>query len=84
VDGVILHEQEGDAFLLHVSSGRYFGLNRSGLVVWKALTEGRDPVEELGKRWPDVAADVHQADATALAEALLASGLAQKASAPEA
>jgi coenzyme PQQ synthesis protein D (PqqD) len=78
VDGVLLHEQEGEAFLLHVPSGRYFGLNRSGLVVWRALLSGQDPVDELRKRWPDEAAEVHRADAAALASALVEAGLAQK------
>jgi len=79
-DGVILHEQEGDAFLLHVPTGRYFGLNRSGLVVWKALSAGEDPVEALARRWPDVDADVHRADAASLVDALTAAGLAEPAS----
>jgi hypothetical protein len=75
-DGVILHEQEGEAFLLHVPSGRYFGLNRSGLIVWKALAAGEDPVEALARHWPDVAADVHRADASGLVGALQEAGLA--------
>ena len=39
-DDVILHEQDGEAFLLHVPSGKYFGLNETGLVIWKALVAG--------------------------------------------
>ena len=74
-DDVILQEQDGEAFLLHVPSGRYFGLNRSGLVVWTALAEGRDPVDDLRQRWPDVAPEVHQADAAALVAALEGAGL---------
>ena len=75
-EGVILHEQEGEAFLLHVPSGKYFGLNRAGLVVWKALEAGEDPVTKLGERWPDTPADVRRSDATRLVDALVEAGLA--------
>lgn len=78
-DEVILHEQEGEAFLLHVPSGRYFGLNETGLVVWKALLEGTDPAEELGRRWPDVSPEDRQADAESLVEALVGAGLVRAA-----
>ena len=72
---VILHEQEGEAFLLHVPSGRYFGLNETGLVVWKALVAGDDPAEGLGQRWPEIAAADRQADADSLVRALVDAGL---------
>jgi hypothetical protein len=75
VEDVILHEQEGEAFLLHVPTGRYFGLNRTGLVVWHALTAGRDPVEDLAGRWPDVPGEDREADAEALIDALAHAGL---------
>jgi hypothetical protein len=76
-DDVVLREQEGDAFLLHVPSGRYFGLNSTGLVVWEALVNGRDPVEALSDRWPDVPAEQRAADARSLVEALVGAGLAR-------
>lgn len=72
---VILHEQEGEAFLLHVPSGRYFGLNETGLVIWKALLAGEDPTEALGHRWPDVPTADRRADADSLMEALRGAGL---------
>lgn len=72
---VLLHEEEGDAFLLHVASGRYFGLNRSGLVVWKALVEGRDRVAALTERWPDADPAVLRSDADDLVASLLEAGL---------
>jgi hypothetical protein len=78
-DEVILHEQEGEAFLLHVPSGRYFGLNETGLVVWKALLAGNDPTEELGRRWPDVSVEDRRADADSLVEALVGAGLVRAA-----
>lgn len=75
VDDVILHEEDGDAFLLHVGSGRYYGLNRPGLVVWKALADGDDPIERLVAKWPSRPADALRADAEALLGQLLEAGL---------
>ena len=49
---VLFQEDNGEAFLLHVPSGRYFGLNPAGVVVWTALREGGDPVAALRRRWP--------------------------------
>jgi len=74
-EDVILHEQEGEAFLLHVPTGKYFGLNRAGLVVWKALVAGEDPVTKLGDRWPDTPIDVRRADANRLLDAMVEAGL---------
>lgn len=74
-DEVVLREQDGDAFLLHVPSGRYFGLNRSGLVIWEALRGGKDPAQALASLWPDVPADKRQADVERLVAALLAAEL---------
>jgi Coenzyme PQQ synthesis protein D (PqqD) len=81
-DEVILHEEAGEAFLLHVPSGRYFGLNESGLVIWKALQAGEDPVEELGRRWPDVSVEDRQADADGLVQELIGAGLVHADEAP--
>ena len=75
VDDVVLKEQDGDAFLLHLPSGRYFGLNRSGLVIWEALKTGADPVAALGERWPAGPEQQRQADVEVLVEALLGAGL---------
>jgi hypothetical protein len=77
VDGVILHEQEGEAFLLHVPTGRYFGLNRAGLVVWGALIDGEDPVAKVSSRWPDVSPEKTRADVSSLVGALVEAGLAR-------
>ncbi|HVV38244.1 MAG TPA: PqqD family protein [Acidimicrobiales bacterium] len=78
-DDVILHEEEGEAFLLHVASGRYFGLNKSGLVVWQAFADGADPIDRLTARWPERPADALRADAGALTEQLLQAGLIHEA-----
>jgi len=76
---VILHEEDGEAFLLHVASGRYYGLNRSGLIIWKALVAGEDPIDQLRATWPSRPVDALRADADALVERLLAAGLLSKA-----
>jgi hypothetical protein len=81
-EDVILHEQEGEAFLLHVPSGRYFGLNETGLVVWKALVAGEEPTEALGHSWPDVPVADRQADADSLVEALVGAGLLRASGQP--
>lgn len=70
-----MQEQEGDAFLLHTGSGRYFSLNKTGVAVWKALEAGADPVEALGDRWPDIPVEVRRRDAQALIERLVNAGL---------
>ncbi len=74
-----MQEQEGDAFLLHTATGRYFSLNRTGLTVWRALEAGSDPVKALGERWPDVPIDVRRRDAEALIDRLLNAGLVTSA-----
>jgi hypothetical protein len=81
VDDVLLHEEEGEAMLLHVASGRYFGLNRSGVVVWRALVEGTDPVDALLARWPSLDPARCRADADGLVAALVDAGLARRADA---
>ncbi len=74
-DGVLIHEQEGEAFLLHTSSGKYFGLNKAGVTIWHALSAGEDPVAALGQRWPDVPIENRARDAEALIGHLLAAAL---------
>ncbi|MGH2759725.1 MAG: PqqD family protein [Actinomycetota bacterium] len=74
-EGILMQEQDGDAFLLHTGSGRYFSLNRTGVAVWRALEAGADPVEALGERWPDVPLEVRRRDAEALIERLRGAGL---------
>jgi hypothetical protein len=69
-DDVALKEEGGEAFLLHLPSGRYFGLNRTGLVIWEAIRTGADPVAALGERWPDVPEADREADAARLIDSL--------------
>ena len=66
-----MHEEDGEAFLLHTATGRYFGLNRTGVTIWRALESGADPVDALGKRWPDVSVHDRQRDADALIDHLV-------------
>lgn len=75
VGEIIVHEEEGDAFLLQVNTGKYYGLNRSGLEVWKALVSGLSPIDELAQKYPNRSRDVLQADADALIATLLKAGL---------
>lgn len=74
-DEVLLHEEAGEAFLLNVKTGEYFGLNRAGVIVWSALLNRVDPEEELSRRWPHVPRDVLRQDVGRLLEELLEAGL---------
>ncbi len=76
---VLLQEQDGEAFLLHVASGRYFGLNRTGLTIWQAIVDEEDPLQALAQRWPAVPDDVRRRDVDALLTALLDAGLVRDA-----
>ena len=70
-----MQEQEGEAFLLHVASGRYFGLNHTGVIVWRALEAGTDPLENVASHWPDVPREQLRADIDALLKRLSDAGL---------
>lgn len=72
---VIVHEEEGDAFLLQVSTGRYYGLNRSGLEIWNSLVKGRDPLEILVQKYPKRSRDLLKSDIDALIAHLIEAGL---------
>lgn len=72
---MLFHEEAGEAFLLNVKTGEYFGLNQSGVVVWSAVLNGLDPEQELARRWPEVPRDVLSEDASRLLKALLEAGL---------
>jgi hypothetical protein len=80
---VVLKERDGEAFLLHLPSGRYFGLNRSGLVVWNAIAAGEDPADALERQWPDVPSERRSADLETILGALVDADLAQVVAAPE-
>jgi hypothetical protein len=74
-DGVLMHEEDGEAFLLHTATGKYFGLNRAGVTIWRALEAGGDPIQALGDRWPNVPLEERRRDTEALIEHLVAAEL---------
>ena len=74
-DDVLVHSEDGEAFLLHVPSGRYFGLNRTGLLIWEALVAGDDPATALRVRWPALDPATCTADVDALLRGLHGAGL---------
>lgn len=78
---VLCQEEDGEAFLLHIATGRYYGLNPAGLEVWKALAAGADPAEALQRRWPGIPGDTCRADAERLLDALREAGLVEVADA---
>lgn len=77
-DDVLVHREDGEAFLLHVGSGRYFGLNPTGLLVWEALVAGDDPVAAVRERWPSLDVATCAADVDALLRDLLDAGLVHR------
>jgi hypothetical protein len=74
-DDVIVEEQGGDAFLLHVPSARYFGLNRAGVAVWCAVRDGTDPVDQLATRHPSIGQSQLRRDVERLLGQMLDAGL---------
>lgn len=80
-DRVVVQEDGGELFLLHQDTGRYFQLNKTGLLVWQAIEAGADPYDAVRTRYPSVPAERLDADVAALLERLAAAGLAADASA---
>ena len=74
-EDVVCHEEEGEAFLLHLATGRYFGLNATGLEVWTALVAGLDPVDALHRRWPETSVEVCRSDTQKILADLEEAGL---------
>jgi hypothetical protein len=54
---VVAQEDHGDGFLLHLDTGQYYSLNRTGMVVWQAIEQGSDPLALLQQRYPEAPAD---------------------------
>lgn len=73
---------DGSGVLLHLDTKFYFTLNRTGVVVWKALAEGEArSIADIGARIAAlfrVDAEAATRDAEALLEELLADGLVQR------
>ena len=50
----VAHEISGETVLLHLTRGTYFGLDRTGSLVWELITDGTDfdtLVEDLSRRF---------------------------------
>jgi hypothetical protein len=76
-DGVVFRELDGEAVLLNLDSGMYFGLDRVGTRVWQVLEQhGRlDAVVERLLEEYDVAPERLRADVAQLLDALAEKGL---------
>ena len=80
-DEVISTELDGEAVLMHVSRGLYFGLNPVGAVIWDLM---KQPVslqrlcDAVCEQF-EVAPEVVERDVVALLEELRKSGLAELA-----
>jgi Coenzyme PQQ synthesis protein D (PqqD) len=59
---VVFRELEGEAVLLDLSSGTYFGLNAAGTRVWQLLEAGHDE-----RRIVDALASEYEAERTVIA-----------------
>lgn len=77
VDGIVVAEDGGEAFLLDTRSRRYYRLNEAGFEVWQALATATDPLAALTARYPAVAPDVLARDVESICTQLLSAGLVQ-------
>ena len=76
-DGVVFRELDGEAVLLNLDSGMYFGLDRVGTRIWQLLDAHHrldKVIEELLEEY-DVARETLEADVARLLGALLEKGL---------
>ena len=60
---VVFRDLEGEAVILDLASGTYFGLNEVGTRVWQMIDEGRDTAQIV-----DVVAAEYQADRATIAQ----------------
>lgn len=77
---VLVQELAGEAVLLHVTRGHYFGLDAVGRAVWKELMTGipvRQAYEHLLAEF-DVTPERLQQDLTSLVHDLLSEGLLEE------
>ncbi len=59
---VVFRDLDGEAVILDLVSGTYFGLNEVGTRVWRLVDEGRDPSQII-----DVVAAEYDADRDTIA-----------------
>lgn len=76
-DTVVFRELDGEAVLLNLDSGQYFGLNTVGTRIWQLLAEFRRPQAVLDALLTefDVAPAELETDMLQLLEQLAAHGL---------
>jgi hypothetical protein len=80
-DSVVYTELDGEAVLLNVESGIYFGLDAIGTRIWSLIGEGV-PDEQIHMRLLeeyDVAPEQVRADVADFIDALVAQGLVRRA-----
>lgn len=80
---VVTRVLDNETVLMDMASGNYFALDEVGTVVWQALDEGEtlaSACERVAKDYEIDRAQV-ESDVTALAEAIVAKGLATPVSA---
>jgi hypothetical protein len=78
-EDVAFRELSGQAVLLDLASGIYFGLNEVGTRLWELLSENDslDSATDALEREFDVSADVLRADVNQLLEQMQSKGLLQ-------
>jgi hypothetical protein len=82
---VVFRELEGEAVILDLASGRYFGLNAVGTRIWTLLDAGT-PIEEIIQAVAeeyDADAEQIDRDVKALIEALSSRGLIVRSDPPD-
>ena len=81
-ESVVFTELDGEAVLLNVESGIYFGLDATGTRMWGLVSEGLTDDEILARLLDeyDVSCEQLRVDIDAFLEALRAQGLVRRAS----
>jgi len=81
-DGALCRELEGEAVILHLDSGTYFGLNTVGTAIWRLVEQdGRvDAIVDGVVDQYDVSPERARSDVLALMATLVAKGLAEPVS----
>lgn len=77
-DDVVAREVAGEAVLLNLASGTYFGLNDTGSMIWQMIDESSASLEEICdaiEEEYDVEREDIERDVLALVEELVEHGL---------
>jgi hypothetical protein len=81
---VVTRVLKNETVLMDMASGSYFGLDAVGTLIWQALDEGETlaaACDRVAESYEIDRAQV-EADVAALADAIIAKGLATRVSAP--